>query len=73
MPPGVPVATVAIGKAGATNAGVLAAQMIAIGDPVAAARLKVDKPELEAKGEASAVKPALVKRRISERALLRLP
>src|SRR3954468_22063030 len=31
MPPGVPVATVAIGKAGATNAGVLAAQMIAIG------------------------------------------
>src|SRR5260370_27176840 len=33
MPPGVPVATVAIGKAGAINAGVLAAQMIALGDP----------------------------------------
>src|SRR6185312_15194276 len=32
MPPGVPVATVAIGKPGATNAGVLAAQMIALGD-----------------------------------------
>ena len=31
MPPGVPVATVAIGKPGATNAGVLAAQMIALG------------------------------------------
>ena len=32
MPPGVPVATVAIGKPGATNAGVLAAQMIALAD-----------------------------------------
>ena len=56
MPPGVPVATVAIGKAGATNAGVLAAQMIAIGDPVVAARLKAYKAELEAKVEASALK-----------------
>ena len=32
MPGGVPVATVAIGKAGATNAGLLAAQMLAITD-----------------------------------------
>ena len=32
MPPGVPVATVAIGKAGAKNAAVLAVQMLAIGD-----------------------------------------
>ena len=32
MPPGVPVATVAIGKAGAINAGVLAAQILAIKD-----------------------------------------
>jgi|TARA_B110000305_G_C19461323_1_gene654588 5-(carboxyamino)imidazole ribonucleotide mutase len=32
MPKGVPVATVAIGKAGAINAGHLAAQMLAIGD-----------------------------------------
>ncbi|MDR7078352.1 5-(carboxyamino)imidazole ribonucleotide mutase [Neobacillus niacini] len=32
MPTGVPVATVAIGKAGATNAGLLAAQIIAIND-----------------------------------------
>src|SRR5512132_4426430 len=39
MPPGVPVATVSIGKAGATNAGVLAAQMIALGDQVIAAKL----------------------------------
>jgi phosphoribosylamine--glycine ligase len=56
MPPGVPVATVAIGKAGATNAGVLAAQMIAIGNPAIAARLKAYKAELEAKVEASALK-----------------
>lgn len=32
MPAGVPVATVAIGKAGATNAGLLAAQIVAIND-----------------------------------------
>ena len=32
MPGGVPVATVAIGKAGATNAGLLAAQILAIKD-----------------------------------------
>ena len=32
MPGGVPVATVAIGKAGATNAGLLAAQMLAMTD-----------------------------------------
>ena len=32
MPGGVPVATVAIGKAGATNAGLLAAQMFATSD-----------------------------------------
>jgi phosphoribosylamine--glycine ligase len=56
MPPGVPVATVAIGKAGATNAGVLAAQMIGIGDATVAARLKAYKSELEAKVEAAALK-----------------
>src|ERR671922_415982 len=32
MPPGVPVATMSIGKAGATNAGVLAAQILGLGD-----------------------------------------
>ena len=32
MPPGVPVATVAIGKAGAKNAAILAVQMLAISD-----------------------------------------
>ncbi len=32
MPPGIPVATMAIGKSGARNAGILAAQMIALSD-----------------------------------------
>jgi phosphoribosylaminoimidazole carboxylase PurE protein len=54
MPPGVPVATVAIGKPGATNAGVLAAQMIALGDPALASRLRDYKVQLEKKVEAAA-------------------
>jgi phosphoribosylaminoimidazole carboxylase PurE protein len=54
MPPGVPVATVAIGKSGATNAGVLAAQMIAIGDDALAGRLKEYKRKLDEKVEAAA-------------------
>jgi len=54
MPPGVPVATVAIGKPGATNAGVLAAQMIALADPQVAAKLTAYKKTLEEKVEAAA-------------------
>jgi len=54
MPPGVPVATVAIGKPGATNAGVLAAQMIALGDAEVGERLVEYKKSLEAKVEAAA-------------------
>jgi len=40
MPGGVPVACVAIGKAGATNAGWLAAQILALNDPQLTERLK---------------------------------
>ena len=40
MPGGVPVATVAIGKAGATNAGLLAAQILATTDEMIAANLE---------------------------------
>ncbi|MEH7251692.1 5-(carboxyamino)imidazole ribonucleotide mutase [Neobacillus niacini] len=40
MPAGVPVATVAIGKAGATNAGLLAAQIVAVHDLKLAERLE---------------------------------
>lgn len=39
MPPGFPVATVALGKAGARNAAWLAAQMLALGDDALAARV----------------------------------
>jgi phosphoribosylaminoimidazole carboxylase PurE protein len=39
MPRGVPVATVAIGQWGAANAAILAAQMLAAGDPAVAERL----------------------------------
>ncbi|MDP2360839.1 MAG: 5-(carboxyamino)imidazole ribonucleotide mutase [bacterium] len=39
MPAGIPVATVAIGKAGAINAAVLAARILSLGDPELAARL----------------------------------
>ena len=41
MPGGVPVATVAIGKAGATNAGLLAAQMLSMTDVELAEKLEV--------------------------------
>jgi phosphoribosylaminoimidazole carboxylase PurE protein len=39
MPPGVPVATVAIGKAGAKNAAILAAQILALSDDALAEKL----------------------------------
>jgi 5-(carboxyamino)imidazole ribonucleotide mutase len=39
MPAGIPVGTLAIGEAGATNAGLLAAQILALADPALAARL----------------------------------
>ena len=56
MPPGVPVATVAIGKPGATNAGVLAAQMLALADRGLADKLIAYKQKLEEKVEAAARK-----------------
>jgi phosphoribosylaminoimidazole carboxylase PurE protein len=46
MPPGVPVATVAIGKGGAENAAILAAQILALSDEPLAARLIAFKAEL---------------------------
>ncbi len=39
MPAGIPVATVAIGKAGAKNAAFLATQILALGDPALAQKL----------------------------------
>jgi phosphoribosylaminoimidazole carboxylase PurE protein len=46
MPPGIPVATVAIGKWGATNAGILAAQMIGLADEAVAKKLVEHKEKL---------------------------
>ena len=46
MPAGIPVATVAIGKPGATNAGILAAQMIALADESIAKKLYAHKEKL---------------------------
>lgn len=43
MPGGIPVACVAIGKAGAKNAGYLAAQILASNDPALADRLKKER------------------------------
>jgi 5-(carboxyamino)imidazole ribonucleotide mutase len=39
MPRGIPVGTLAIGKAGAANAGLLAAQILALHDPMLARRM----------------------------------
>jgi phosphoribosylaminoimidazole carboxylase PurE protein len=49
MPAGIPVATVAIGKPGATNAGILAAQILGVADSAVAKKLDAHKEKL-AKG-----------------------
>ena len=56
MPSGVPVATVSIGKPGATNAGVLAAQILAVADQGMASKLESYKKKLADKVEAAAQK-----------------
>ena len=45
MPPGIPVATMAIGKSGARNAGILAAQIMATSDPELGKKLEAYKKE----------------------------
>lgn len=49
MPGGIPVATVAIGRAGATNAGLLAAQILSIENPDIARKLENRRIELKEK------------------------
>jgi len=60
MPKGVPVATVAIGPWGAANAGLLAAQILALGDAALAERLAVYRKRLAGEVEERA-------RRVAER------
>ena len=49
MPPGVPVATVSIGKAGAKNAAILAVQILALSDDALAKKLAAFKKDQEKK------------------------
>lgn len=49
MPPGIPVATVALGKGGAKNAAILAAQILALKHPDIADRLKTFRRDLTQK------------------------
>ena len=56
MPPGVPVATVSVGKAGAANAAVLAVQILALSDSSLSARLDDYKKLLAEKVEKAATK-----------------
>ncbi len=56
MPPGIPVATMAIGKSGARNAGILAAQMLALADRDLARELADFKDRMAAQVEEKARK-----------------
>jgi len=56
MPPGIPVATVSLGKPGAKNAGILAAQILALSDPEIAKLLDDYKAELARQVEKKAAK-----------------
>ncbi|OQW99741.1 MAG: 5-(carboxyamino)imidazole ribonucleotide mutase [Desulfobacteraceae bacterium A6] len=56
MPPGIPVATVAVGKPGARNAGILAAQILGISDPALSGMLDAFKKEMALQVEKKAKK-----------------
>ena len=56
MPPGVPVATVSVGKAGSVNAAVLAVQILSVGNPTIARRLETYKRKLAEKVEQAAAR-----------------
>jgi len=53
MPAGIPTATFAIGEAGATNAGLFAVALLAMGNPALAAKLDAYRDGLRAKVEAA--------------------
>ncbi len=64
MPGGIPVATVAIGKAGAKNAAYLAGQMIALSDKALAERMKQDR---EANAQAVIAKDAELQQKLAKK------
>lgn len=53
MPPGIPVACVAVGKAGAKNAAVLAAQMVGLTDATVAEKVKAHRAAMAEAVEAA--------------------
>lgn len=57
MPAGIPTATFAIGEAGATNAGLFAVALLAMGNPALAAKLDAYREGLRAKVEAAELPP----------------
>ncbi len=63
MPAGMPVATMAVGKAGARNAGILATQMLALADDTLAEKLVTFKVEMAAGVEKKA---AALEKRLAE-------
>lgn len=63
MPGGIPVASVAIGKAGAKNAGYLAAQILSLGDAELAERLRAEREE---NADAVKAKDAELQKRLSQ-------
>ena len=58
MPGGVPVGTLAIGKTGATNAGLMAAQILALNDPALAERVQAWRAQQSASVPETAIDPA---------------
>ena len=58
MPGGVPVGTLAIGKAGAINAGLMAAQILALNDPALAKRVQAWRAQQSASVPKTAIDPA---------------
>ena len=58
MPGGVPVGTLAIGKAGATNAGLMAAQILALNNPALAERVQAWRARQSASVPKTAIDPA---------------
>jgi 5-(carboxyamino)imidazole ribonucleotide mutase len=64
MPGGIPVATVAIGKAGAKNAAYLAGQMIALSDKALAERIKQDR---EANAQAVIAKDTELQQKLAKK------
>jgi phosphoribosylaminoimidazole carboxylase PurE protein len=54
MPPGIPVATVSVGKAGAKNAALLAIQILALNDPELTGKLRNHREKMEKEVEEKA-------------------